>query len=339
MLSFGGLATVHILSLAYLICEIYALGSDFVLTNEWKEVVGDEPVPGGNLHVRMDLSTGKRYAKLIDDEKTTFDKSIKVLDEFRVDTHTDTDPPYKFKNIEEIKKDLDSVFSKFESEHTILVRLVAGLQNNSNNAENKLRTLNDLEPILHGFDNAKLFVQVGGFEIVLEMLKTTELNDMCLPVMRILFACLQNNQEVQSYFYAIEGTKFLVNLSNDLHALPQNCLGKMASVVSASMRGCSTCLQQFARVDSSLFSKLVDVPDEKVRTKLVGMLTSFYHESKASHTPEINDIIQGLITESKLCQKTSDFRSRYGSQDNSESDTYKSAVMLHHFCGHFTTKQ
>mmetsp|Transcript_41064 Transcript_41064/g.49980 ORF Transcript_41064/g.49980 Transcript_41064/m.49980 type:complete len:110 (+) Transcript_41064:130-459(+) len=45
---------------------IIATAKEIVATSEWKLLKEDDTIPAG-LHVRMDLSTGKKWVKLIDD--------------------------------------------------------------------------------------------------------------------------------------------------------------------------------------------------------------------------------------------------------------------------------
>ncbi|XP_054258893.1 nucleotide exchange factor SIL1 isoform X2 [Macrosteles quadrilineatus] len=56
-------------------------------TNEWQEIGEDEAIPPG-LHIRINLSTGKKEAKLLDNEDTKEEKTSIAVVEENVETNT-----------------------------------------------------------------------------------------------------------------------------------------------------------------------------------------------------------------------------------------------------------
>jgi nucleotide exchange factor SIL1 len=73
-----------------------------VATNEWKEVGENQAIPRG-LHIRLNLQTGKKEAKLLDEDKAS-DKNLKILSQ---------DLPIDSKNFkyEEFKRALKDIKS------------------------------------------------------------------------------------------------------------------------------------------------------------------------------------------------------------------------------------
>ena len=49
--------------------------SDFVATNEWQEILEGQKVPAG-LHYRMNLATGKKEAKILEDDKNSESSAV-----------------------------------------------------------------------------------------------------------------------------------------------------------------------------------------------------------------------------------------------------------------------
>ena len=60
----------------------FSTSTPFVATTEWEEVYEDQPVPPG-LHVQLDIKTGKKYAKLLEDPIPSYkDKNEEVMKTF-----------------------------------------------------------------------------------------------------------------------------------------------------------------------------------------------------------------------------------------------------------------
>ena len=149
----------------------------FVATDEWQEVKPGQRVPSG-LHVRLNIETGKKEAKKLvvkADESgpdiITDDHSHEALKEalknikadFTEDKKTQFDPS-QFRSMEELKEALGEVNMNVETDVEIITKLVN--QFNSESSDLAM-ILEDLEYYLHQYDNALLFVDLGGLTSII----------------------------------------------------------------------------------------------------------------------------------------------------------------------------
>ena len=104
----------------------------FVATSSWQEVLPGQRVPGG-LHVRLNLETGNKEARLLAPEAaTTSDhgalkealKNIKSdFNPDQGDSSDDTDPS-RFRTMDELKEALGEVQLNMETDLEVLTQLV-----------------------------------------------------------------------------------------------------------------------------------------------------------------------------------------------------------------------
>ena len=149
----------------------------FVATEEWKEVRPGQRVPGG-LHVRMNLETGKKEAKLLeqDSDKGLWKedglnhealkeamKNIKADDNSEGKTEFDPD---KFRSMDELKDALGEVQLNMKTDMELLSKLVNEFKVSTDDVD-KVTILEDLEYYVHQYDNALLFVDMGGLKDVI----------------------------------------------------------------------------------------------------------------------------------------------------------------------------
>ena len=130
---------------------------------------------------RVDLETGKKEAKILsksseEDIKTsdTIDQH-EALKEALKNIKADYNPPQeqdsefdpsKFRSMEELKEALGEVELNMETDIEIIKKLVESFKQTSDNAD-KATILEDLEYYLHQYDNALLFVDMGGLKDII----------------------------------------------------------------------------------------------------------------------------------------------------------------------------
>ena len=66
-----------ILSVFYFTLDITHAGEEFIATNEWQEIKPGQSIPKG-LHVRINMATGLKEAKLLDPEDDNSEQSQPV---------------------------------------------------------------------------------------------------------------------------------------------------------------------------------------------------------------------------------------------------------------------
>lgn len=200
----------------------------FVPTEEWQTVKKGQSIPSG-LHVRLNLETGEREAKLLDGNKkpgttavaSVYDEAGKdeskditenkdriresILNieniEDSVTTEEDLERVRKrFRSYDELKKKFQELNLNIKTDLELLNELILKFRESKlkedESEDEKLTILTDLEYMVHQVDNAKEFVQAGG------ILETLPLLNASSPRIRsaaahLLGSAAQSNPRVQ----------------------------------------------------------------------------------------------------------------------------------------------
>jgi len=167
----------------------------------WIILLKGQPIPRG-LHVRINLATGEKEAKLLEDDADNSKTS--ALLNVETNNSPETEKPdisetkldqdelklalkkiknlapesdlvgKKFRTFEEIKKEMDEIQQTIKTESEIVKDLVTSFTSMKKNSE-IVKLLEDLEYYAHKFDNALDFIKMGGFKnIVVPALNSTE---------------------------------------------------------------------------------------------------------------------------------------------------------------------
>lgn len=192
----------------------------FIATDKWQPIKPGQSIPAG-LHVRLNLHTGLKEAKLMDPKEETKHnnpstaqsgkkrryspeelkealKAIKTeeilgMNKKQEGTHLPK-VNTKFRNIEELKRDLESLNLNIKPESEIVLDILKDYGKSKD--ENKVVGLQDLEFLVHKFDTAQDFVKLGGLDVIVPDLNSTN------PKIRSLVAftlgsAMQGNPKVQ----------------------------------------------------------------------------------------------------------------------------------------------
>ncbi|XP_026287417.1 nucleotide exchange factor SIL1 [Frankliniella occidentalis] len=207
----------------------------FVPTSEWQKVAKGQPLPAG-LHYRLNIYTGDTEVKLLDtskssetgDSKTdllvvesyeTDESSTETLymskDELKkvladvtaddaiqetIDSDKQESVKKKFRSYEDLKEEFGSLNLTVKTDMEILGDLVGKAKdifNTSNDEEDIVTILKDLEYLVHQIDNAREFVRLGGLtNIIIPALNSSS------PAVRakslwLLGSASQSNPKVQ----------------------------------------------------------------------------------------------------------------------------------------------
>lgn len=174
-----------------------------------------QKIPKG-LHVRLNLQTGLKEAKLLDEnseDQTTNagvhtvvhsagnlkisaltevkDQSLKPDEIEKIQEH--------FKSYKEIKEELGDLVPKTDAE--VLTGLMQDLRNLSDVKENSkyqlMAIMEDLEYLAHQYDNALEFARQDGFkDVILRNLNSTDV-EILKQTLKLLGALVQNNAKMQ----------------------------------------------------------------------------------------------------------------------------------------------
>lgn len=197
----------------------------FKATNEWREI-GNYVLPKG-LHVRINLETGKKEAKLLESssevdvhsritsnyqivEKQAAEasaESLKRLNDFKDISKSNS---IKYKNIQEIK----DIGVKVTSESALLEEAMSRYINEKDE-KNKLSHLSDIEYFVHSIDLANDFFQSGGLSIMLKDLNQTNSLDIKLGILSVIGASIQGNIQLKSELFKLDFLRQIVVLLNN----------------------------------------------------------------------------------------------------------------------------
>lgn len=153
------------------------------------------------MHVRIDMQTGLKEAKLLEEEndETTANTSSALISTGAVEdgeeveaelNHSEIKEALKkikndakdtseektggsFRTYDQIKEEMKQVEQSIKTEYEIVKELVAKYKSLEDDSERQY-ILNDLEFYVHQYDNAQDFVKMGGFkDVVLPALNST----------------------------------------------------------------------------------------------------------------------------------------------------------------------
>ncbi|XP_053935780.1 nucleotide exchange factor SIL1 [Cuculus canorus] len=244
----------------------------FYPTHQWQTIRPGQAVPAGS-HVRLNLQTGEREAKLPDSENggkdTREERRRKRLGKVDVDSNSFTSQELKkalakmkesekaerkaheeevrkkFRPIEQLKEEFEKLNVKMETDYEIMVKLIGKFNSSASTLDEKVAALYDLEYYVHQVDNAKDFLSMGGLQLVIDGLNSTEalLKEHAAFV---LGAALSSNPKVQ--IEAIEGgalQKLLVILATEQ---PLAVKKKALFALSSMLRHFPYAQQQFLKL-------------------------------------------------------------------------------------------
>jgi len=159
-------------------------GDVFVPTEEWQEILNGQAIPAG-LHVRMNLQTGKKEAKLMDEEPVVEDKGINhealkealknIKSDFKAEKHLDFDAS-KYRSMDQLKSELGDMNIAVESDVQIMKKHFSQFKDTDDD-DAKADIIENLEYYVHQYDNAVDFVHMEGFKmIIIPSLNSTNTN-------------------------------------------------------------------------------------------------------------------------------------------------------------------
>lgn len=237
-----------VLLFIYVINGFFAVKSDqpenksFVPSHEWQKIEDGQILPAG-LHVRINLHTGAKEAKLPDKndnskslittKKKDFNEGVihyEQLKETMKNIKAD-DPVFKdnvkkkFRSYEEIKKDLNQLHMNIKSDIEIVTDLIETFRKfkiqdkNSNNSNSEwssdeeiLSVLTDLEYLVHQHNNALEFARLNGFSDVVYKCLNSSSSQIRSEALLLLGSATQSNPKVQIAALDSGGVNLLLNI-------------------------------------------------------------------------------------------------------------------------------
>jgi len=151
-------------------------GEVFVPTDEWQEILNGQAIPAG-LHVRINMETGKKEARIMQEEpaQDDHDHGIKhealkeAMKKIKSDYKSGNDgefDPSKFRSMDQLKSELGDVNMAVESDIQVMKKLFIQFQESQSDSE-KADVIENLEYYVHQYDNALDFIQLEGFKLII----------------------------------------------------------------------------------------------------------------------------------------------------------------------------
>jgi nucleotide exchange factor SIL1 len=205
------------------------ISEEFVATNEWQSIKPDQAIPKG-LHVRINIQTGAREAKLLDQSENDKNKipspPIKIskqfessilelndqkredLDKLAEETSQQQDVKARFRSYEELKEEMASAGMLIKTDNELMQELVSRYVKTT---DQKIGILTDLEYYVHQYDNGILFCDMSGFELLLSELNETLDFGLKARISLVLGAALQGNPKVQVHALKFDTIQIMLN--------------------------------------------------------------------------------------------------------------------------------
>ncbi|KAF0987869.1 hypothetical protein HZS_4920 [Henneguya salminicola] len=274
--------------------------------DENKNVLPKGMISTGQIQVRMDVETANKYSQVEYLSGASDSLAMKVTDKNLIEYPTNSSQVATklFRTIDELKKDFSSLSLSFTSEQSITEELLENIKNVSLPHNVRVSLIEDVTLLLHSIDNAKQFIKNNGLEILLSYLNIENLDNTCVPVMRALFAILQNNLQTQQYFNSIQGMEYIKNVLKQrlLNAVSPLCTQRTISAFSASLRGCDECCRNFFDGETEFLASLVELKDSNITAKILQMFVFLYHERKYDANTS-TDGFKKFLNNQSFCRK------------------------------------
>ncbi|KAL3864363.1 hypothetical protein ACJMK2_006053 [Sinanodonta woodiana] len=279
----------------------------FKPSKDWKTVKQGQAVPQG-LHVRLNLETGEREAKLVEgyhgferikskdnggslfSEKTKFtqEELKKALRDFSgMDLREEEEysknaeeVKKKFRSYKELKEDFVKINMDIKTEGEIITEMVKQLNKPDITAKDKLQVLSELEYLLHQIDNAVLFSDLGGLELAIKALNDTD-SDIKAEATMVLGSALQSNPKVQVLALQTSAMQMFLSLITEESSVAQR--SKALFALSSLIRQFPVAQKKFLDFGglTALASLFHRSGMEKLQVKAVTLLNDLLQEQQS----------------------------------------------------------
>ncbi|XP_012692076.2 nucleotide exchange factor SIL1 [Clupea harengus] len=171
----------------------------FQPSNQWQTLKPGQAVPRGS-HVRLNLQTGQREAKLGEEQQARYLKDGQRVVNTKAPSFTARelkealkmfkegvdDPAHpqrreeeealkaKFRPLDELKRDMAELDMRVETDVDIMRRLITKFNSSNATVEERVKALLDLEYLVHQVDNAQNLVSMGGMKLVINALNSSD---------------------------------------------------------------------------------------------------------------------------------------------------------------------
>lgn len=307
-------------------------------TEDWQTLKPGQAVPAGS-HVRLNLQTGQREVRLGEEQLKYWTQEHRETDEIQSTispdelkwamkkmkgelnpVHKDTDQQdsvaSKYRPLEELKRDLAQLELLVETDVQIMKRLLDQFNGSNSTTEQRLSILLELEYLVHQVDNAQTLCSMGGLQLLLEGLNSTDVRLQESSAF-VLGSAVSSNPVVQ--VKAVESGALQTLLTTLATAQPLRVKKKVLFAVAALLRNFPYAQRHFlSHGGLQVLSELFKADGGGVlRTRIVTMLYDMISEKElisqagldlvldASHEERVHQYsqvsLQGELLEKGWC--------------------------------------
>lgn len=270
-------------------------------TELWQTLKPGQAVPAGS-HVRLNLQTGEREVRL-GEEQLKYWKQRHRPEEEEEDTlpsfspeelkramkkikedssaapHQSPTVESRFRPLEELKEDMAQLDLLVETDVQIMKRLLEQLNSSNTSTEQRVNVLQELEYLVHQVDNAQTLCSMGGLQLILGGLNSSDFRVQENSAL-VLGSALSGNPVVQ--VKAVEDGALQTLLTTLATTQPLHVRKKVLFAVASLLRHFPFAQQHFlSRGGLQVLSRLFrEDRGGVVRTRIVTMLYDMISEKE-----------------------------------------------------------
>ncbi|ROL47055.1 Nucleotide exchange factor SIL1 [Anabarilius grahami] len=265
-------------------------------TDKWQTLKPGQAVPAGS-HVRLNLQTGHREVKMGEEEGLKYwrdgnrqgmmdmhspsftaeelKEALKKIKEGvhdAVDTKQEEDAvKAQFRPIEELKKDMEALDMLVETDVQVMRKLLNQFNNTNSTTDEKVTALFELEYLVHQVDNAQNLVSMGGMQLVINALNSTDTR-LQESAAFVLGSAVSSNPSVQ--VEAVEGGALQKLLTLLATQRPMAVKKKVLFAVASLLRHFPFAQSHFLKLGGvQVLSELFQTPGAEVlRVRIITVL-------------------------------------------------------------------
>ncbi|VEN41610.1 unnamed protein product [Callosobruchus maculatus] len=338
---------------------------EFIPTKDWKIIKEGQKVPEG-LHYRINLETGIKEAKLLDDgtEQRQSERTHALLEIPNEDQndellHTDVIKQVikkiknddvkkteknakKFRSYEQLKTDFKELNMVPKMDIEILIDLMKQHKDELSKEEidtsSIVRILEDFDFLAHQIDNGVEFIKQNGLqEIIYKNLNSTS-DEVKEETLKLFGSLLQNNPKVQ--ISALESGAITVLLRTLATEQSGKVKSRAVHALSCLLRRFPLAQLRFMKNGGlSIVSKLLDKNSLKLQVKLVTLMNDLiveniqatkYEQNSALKQYELVNLQSKLLTEQNWCENLNELLLTLFSADPDDHDLLEKCLIAMH---------
>ncbi|CAN9514549.1 unnamed protein product [Ophioblennius macclurei] len=256
-------------------------------TELWQTLKPGQAVPPGS-HVRLNLQTGEREVRLGEEQLKYWrqehspEELKEAMKKMKADSsivHNQASVESRLRPLEELKQDMAELDLLVETDVQVMKRLLEQLNSSEASAEQRVSILQELEYLVHQVDNAQTLCSMGGLQLVLGGLNSSDFRIQENSAF-VLGSALSSNPVVQ--VNAVENGALQTLLMTLATAQPLHVRKKVLFAVASLLRHFPFAQRHFLsrgglQVLSALFR---DDSGGIVRTRIVTMLHDMISEKE-----------------------------------------------------------